>query len=221
MCNVKSTCFPLLVFAIGILGVCTASANAEDKSFSFPLSPGSQNLSFQQFDESGGLTLTGVTLELLSGSIQAHVEAENDSNIPGSMGINIFCSLDVNGPNVSTAALISDSVGPVSVSASDGVFRSGLDYHDFGVISGSIASSSNSATNLAPWIGTGTVVVNVQGSGGFSVFGVTDSVTWVEDFGADGIVRVTYEYIPEPATMTLLGLGCMILFRKRKKITRL
>ena len=78
---------------------------------------------------------------------------------------------------------------------------------DSGIITSTLA--------LADYIGTGTYDIDVdiiQWSEYGSVGGIEYAVTPVT---ADGTVTVIYEYIPEPATITMLALGALG-FLKRK-----
>jgi hypothetical protein len=186
-----------------------ALSTSQTLDFTFPLSPGSQVLSFNQFDESGGCTLTKVTLTL-NANEGAGITAENDSEIPGNMSVQLTGFVTGSGAGLSTSALISIIAGPVAVEPTDGVAGSGPDFHDFGFVSDSDTDSDFIPPgSLAPFIGAGTFDIDIDGQGGFAVSGVTDSTLIVSNFESWGDATVTYEYtcVPEPGTIIMMVLG--------------
>jgi hypothetical protein len=189
--------------------------------FVFALSPGGQTLAMPQFDDFGGtLELTSVSLDL-AGTVQARIEAENDSEIAGNMGVSLVGFLEAGGPSLLyTSSNISNSGGPVAVTPTIAPIRSGTDYYDFGIISDTGLDSDIISSGLSPYIGTGTVNIDISGTAGFSVSGVTDSTMWVQGLGANGTATVTYEYIkvPEPTTLSILALGVLALVRRKSRI---
>jgi hypothetical protein len=194
-----------LAGSTALAGTVTHSAN-----FSFPLSPGSQVLSLSQWDPAlyPGQELSKVELKI-AGDIAATVDAENDSAIGGNMGVDLIGLLKASAPSLSASAGVLQSAGPVPVSATDGVPGSGTDFVNFGTVNGSGSNSNSLIAGLGPYIGIGNISATVNGNGGFSVSGVSDSTIHVSAFGASGIVSVTYTYnpVPEPTTMALAGLG--------------
>ena len=72
-------------------------------------------------------------------------------------------------------------------------------------------------TALAQFIGNGeiTTAATVKGSGSFSVEGISGSTMGFDLKGAS-TVSVTYEYVPEPSTLALLGFGCTALLARRR-----
>ncbi len=211
----------ILLVILAFASISSALTITETLTFSFPLSPGSQILDFAQFDDaSGTLQLETVTLEL-NLTEQANVTGENDSAIPGSMAVNLSGNGTASGLGLSAVVALSETTPSASVTATDGVPDSGTDYHDFGTVSDSGSDSDMLhylIDNLSAFIGTGTVAIDIDASGGFSISGVTDSTLKISNFGASGNAKMTYGYstIPEPATLSILGLGGLMLIRKKK-----
>jgi hypothetical protein len=213
--------FSLLAFAGSAAIAGTVSYNA---NFSFPLSPGSQVLSLPQWDPVlfPGQVLSKVELKI-AGDISATVDAENDAVIGGNMGVDLLGQLKVSATSLSALAVILQSAGPVAVSATDGNTGSGPDFKNFGTVLGSDSASSSLIAGLAPYIGNGNISATVNGNGGFSVTGVSDSTIHVSDFGADGTVTVTYTYnpVPEPTSLALAGLSglglALAAWRRRRR----
>ena len=118
------------------------------------------------------------------------------------------------GPNLLATALLSQSAGPQWVDATDGVPESGPDYHDFGYVSDSDSASDFQNTSLAPYIGIGTVDIDIDAEGGWAFEGVTDATLRMSDFEAWGDATIIYEYtcIPEPATIGMMVLGALGMF---------
>jgi len=200
-------------------GVATAGTMSESHDFEFPLSPNSVSLSFSQFDDNNGMCiLQSVTLEL-EATESARITGENDSSISGNVAVNLSGFLTGNGAGLSTTCLISSSAGPAFLAESDGVPGSGPDFHDFGTLSNSGADSDSLTSGLDAFIGSELIYIDIFGSGGFMLSGVTDSTLSVSDFGAFGQATITYEYecIPEPATLALLAAGALGLAMRRRR----
>ncbi|MBT8485606.1 MAG: choice-of-anchor E domain-containing protein [Phycisphaerales bacterium] len=173
--------------------------------FGFPLSPGSALLQFDQFDDQGGQRiLQRVTVDLAA-AIGASVTAENESVIPApdfALVLAGFLTNDIR--DISTFSGFNETYATDgSVAPSDGVPGSGPDFWDFGSVSAMANESSEETTNLAPFIGAGTVDADIFASGGFSILGATDATIVISDFMASGTVTITYEFL------SLVGACCL------------
>ena len=198
----------ILVFSAPAMGL----SITQTLPFDFPISPGSQTLAFNQFNMPT-FTLLSVTLEL-DASEAGNITAENDSTIAGNITVNMSGSVTGTGPNLSAIAVISQSAGPQAVAATDGVPGSGPDYYDFGYVSDSDSDSDTQNSNLAPFIGAGTIDIDIDGLGGWAFTGVTDATLQFSDFEAWGDATIIYEYtcIPEPATIGMVLVGALGMF---------
>ena len=220
---------PILIFCATLLISGFTSFGAmimHTGNYSFPLSPGSQNVALPQFDPLLG-TLTSVKLDLTS-VIQADITAENNSAIPASSFTVTFNGFtQATGPDsTSVLALFpGGTVGTTSLDPTDngGVPNmSGPDYHNFGTLTDNKSANAN-ASNLALYTGTGTINVSVFGSGSFGFSGSTDATLNVSNFGGSGTVKVTYTYdevapVPEPSAYALIiaGIGLLTLRNRRR-----
>ena len=180
--------------------------------FEFEISPGSQTLAFDQFNMLG-CTLLSVTLELDAWE-GGNITAENDGEIEGNITVTMSGWVTGTGPNLLATALLSQSAGPQWVDATDGVPGSGPDFHDFGYVSDSDSDTDFQNTNLAPFIGTSTVDIDIDGEGGWAFSGVTNATLQMSDFEAGGDATIIYEYtcIPEPATIGMVVFGALGMF---------
>ena len=215
----RRVCFCSIIVFCAFAAISRAGLQESDSSnFSFPLSPGNQTIALSQFDTQGGARVLNWVKITLVANIQANITGENDSTIAGNMQLSLTGLVDADAPTISAGAGISENSAMVSVSATDGVADSGPDFHNFGTFGGSDTDNAVELSSFSAYIGTGTFNVNIVGSGGFALSGVTDSTLKISNFGTNGTVTVLYDYdvVPEPATLALLALGGLpVLLRKR------
>jgi len=215
-----------VVLTILVLGSPAMGLSLPPQTLTFDFdNPGSQTLNFAQFDDNGGMYhLTKVTLDL-NATQGANITGENDTDAEGSISANLVGQVSATGGGLSALALLSTSDGPYAVGGTDGVPGSGPDFYDFGFISDSGTDSdilTNPPTNLSPFIGLGTIAIDIDGSGAFSISGVSNSTNVVTEFGNSGDATITYEYsvVPEPATIGMLAMGALgmfgVILRRRK-----
>lgn len=212
----------LLLFSLTV-SAARAATVSYNTGFGFALSPGNQAVALPQWDPAlfPGQTLVSVQLDI-DANIGADVTAENDSVAAGNMGVNLTGLAQATSSGLTATAAILQAAGPVAVSGTDGNSGSGPDFVDFGTVSGSDSDSDTIFAGLAAYIGNGTFPATISGNGGFSVSGVSDSTIQVSNFGASGLVTVTYEFVPvpEPASIVLGALGAcglaLVGWRRRR-----
>jgi hypothetical protein len=215
---------PLLILAaiaIPATSMSAATYTPPAANWSFALSPGSTTASLPQFNPALG-TLTSVEISI-DALIQASITGENDSATAGNMTANLSGNATAAGPSgLSATAAINASSGPVSLAATDGTSGSGPDFHDFGAVSGSDSDTDLISSSLSPYIGAGSVSYNINGSGGFSLSGVSNSTLTIDDFGANGTIEVTYTYtpVPEPASLAMMASGVAMLIGLARPLRR-
>lgn len=208
-----------LAAGLAITGVASALQVSDTQPYSLPVPTSNASVAVSQFDDLGGTrTLNWISLELNS-TIGASTTGENDSASAGSLTMNLSGNVTADLFTLSTASLVNTSAGPQSVSATDGITGSGPDYFNFGLVSGSDSDTDTILSGFAPFIGLGTINITINANGGFNISGVSNSTLQVANFGADGTVKVIYDYtqVPEPTALSLLSLGGLALLRRRRR----
>ncbi|MBT8486935.1 MAG: choice-of-anchor E domain-containing protein [Phycisphaerales bacterium] len=211
----------LLATALAPAAMAGLDQETQNESFGFPLSPGAAVISFDKFDDLGGLRVLEQVTMRLDGFIGAEVTAENDSVIPApDFGVSIGGFMSINFDSLAAAlgfdrTFLTDG----SVTPSDGVQGSGTDFWDFGTVSDSGFETDSTTTGLSAFVGPGTIDANISAAGGFSVVGSTDSTMVLNNFRAEGTVSVLYEYsvVPGPGAAAFLMLGGGIGLGRRRR----
>ena len=197
--------------AISILAVMAIScAHAASISFQDTVNvnvPSTVNVQVQQFNPALG-TLTGITLSIVNAQESATLGLEN-SGVEETWTINLGNGLVrfSDGTQQTTANLTYSQPHVVAENSITTINPSTP-----------VGSSSQSYGSLASYIGTGYVSgmtvffdgfwgANGMGGGdGFTVPSFTGTATWV----------ITYEYVPEPASMGLILLGVAAIASRRR-----
>lgn len=211
--------------AVGALAAMTGSAGAsmftiaQSQGWSFPLSPGQATLVFDQFDDlDGARQLKEVRIDV-DAAVSASATGENDSKLPApdfTLSLSGNVSVSVASGFMETFAIFNRSQS-VALMPSDGVEASGADYHDFGMFSDDESTSMSTTDDFLPFIGTGTIMVDILGSAGFSLSGSTDATLSIDDLMGSGVVTITYTFLPSPGTtITLGGVAAVAMIRRRR-----
>jgi hypothetical protein len=192
---------------------------------SLPIPTGSPDptVSVDQFDPSLG-TLLSVKLELLSYAVNGSIEFDNESQTGGEVTLLVGGDVTATAPNALTVVTLPRQTHTGSVGADDESGTGNADFagSDWLPMPNSVTgfdSDSATLTNPAlftPYIGTGQFNVTIVASFVAGYLADISGQTQSTEGNTYGEVKVTYEYIPEPATMALLSLGGLAMLRRRR-----
>lgn len=180
-----------------------------------------------KFDPALG-QLTMVTVRL-NASLDASLIAENRSNAPAMITGNVTESVSLTPPvgPVLMGSHATTPVTPQSVAAYDGIpFTNELPNGPFGpdtfrwTIVNGVVDQSNVYTmpaDLALFTGAGmTLNYTLAGDSSFMLSSNTGNIAALATATVGGQIIVTYEYIPEPASIGLLAMGALMIVRRRR-----
>ncbi len=219
----------LIVATIAVLG-CAINAQALTQVIVAPIptTPTDFNsiIPIAKFDPALGQLLM-VTVRL-NATLDASLIAENRSNSPAMITGSVNNSITLTPPlgaNLGGSATTTP-VGAQLVGPYDGTpFTNELPNGPFGadtfrwtIVNGNVDQSNNYVlpADLAFFTGVGTLNYNVAGDSTFSLSSNTGNLAALASATAGGSITVTYEYVPEPATLGLLGMGALVLIRRRR-----
>ena len=214
---------------------CTANAVLILQSQPFSGVPTfNQTLTFDQFDNSGGLTLQSIEVKFYLESDGGQLTLDNDGVDPAS-GVYAFgaqgsiSSSDVGLfnndaiPQPVTADLDVFNSGSFSLQGDDGDGTYNLDPtpDDGAIYLGSLvavgASDFIGNAFFTAYIGTGNFDIRVDALQWANFGGIGGIEYFVTPTDIEGSVEVIYTYIPEPMTISLMSIGSLALLRKRRK----
>lgn len=196
-------------FAAGLVasGAASGAQVIQTDTFSFPLSPGSTNVSFDGFRSSDGWTtdwqLDSVELRFAI-TVSGDVTSENDSDLDApSFGLTLNGNAVIDLASLGGFAAIGNVVASGPLAASDGVDGSGLDFNDFGSVSDTYSDTDFAfGPQTAAFDTAGTLDAVIDANAAFGWSGTTDATLTVANLRAAGDVEVIYNFTVVPAVGT-------------------
>ena len=219
--NARKLIAVLLVSVFGLASTASAYVISYDTNFG-PTAVGSPTttLYLSQFDPALG-TLNSVTLTLDATASAGSIAWDNEADQPSTVTLGIGAEVTAIAPDALALVAVPLQTDSGSVDADNDGDADFIGTDAFSVTGGTGNDSDSAALppgDLTPYIGTGDIAVSVVGlaetylstSGGFGPIDPTPG-----DFS--GTVTVEYNYIPEPATLSILTLAGLALIRRRRK----
>ncbi|HZM15018.1 MAG TPA: T9SS type A sorting domain-containing protein [Candidatus Krumholzibacteria bacterium] len=175
----------------------------QEQSFDYLGPSGGRTLFFAQFDDLGGSRpLLDVVLELLDTSTWLfHVQADNNAAVNNTVTVGLTSTVQAAAPaNLVTSMLLSDAQTAAIAP---------LQTYDFGELTDSASASANLVgapdPNLTPFIGQGTIQIEVSNTAGLevtcSVAECNSTVSVSHDqWRILATLRLTYVYVDSPTS---------------------
>jgi hypothetical protein len=212
------------VLGCAALAICAYDVRADSISYSDFVAVQRTNwnktVSVSQFNPSLG-TLDSVLISL-QGTVAGSAKFESRDHGPTTVTMSLQAQVTLSWPNQNNLVVALPLVQTVdNVTVFDGTTdfggSSGRTYDNLsGSKTESALLSPPTPTDLAVFLGTGTVTLPVKAEAQSFGTGAGNLIQWfMTDAGAD--VTVTYDYrVPEPAAGALIGLGGLALIRRRR-----
>ena len=213
-----------ILLSTSLLGVMTPHSMAASISYEGSFSNAqSHSTNVPKFNPAIGV-LDSVTFNLIT-TASAVVEIESERPIAGPAVADLTCSMTGTFSGLNTSVVLSRSLA-ASYGADDevdGPDYTGVDYKNFGVVSESNSNTVGTSTNLAPYIGSGSLGLNVVESQPWTIAGTGDFENRIAPGSAITQWVVVYNFtpvvIPEPGTLLLGGMGLVLASGRRRKQT--
>ena len=206
-----------------VMLTCVSITSAATISDSAPFGPTAAasapyDVMLDQFDPAMG-QLISVTLKLDANTFGGTINWDNEGNIPTNVSLGIGAQVTATAPSALAVVVLPLQLGAAQgISADNDGAPDFIGTDSFSVTGGSGSDSDNSVllSNFAPYLGLGqfatTISSEVQNllvtTGGFGPMQQTPG-------NFDGVATVIYEYVPEPASFSLLAIGALAITRRR------
>lgn len=216
----------MAVLLVNSTAIAATTANFGDSSGEVP--DYSTTVSLDTYSGTETLQSAKVTITLLVWD--AVYELDNDSSSSTDVDIDMALGVDATafGTTYSDTGVLLDTT--VSLAANNGDSKRSLDTDTIG---GSDYDSQTIGTQATPveisvsWTVTGSDLNNYLSSVSGSTFDLAIDVDWISSIVGSthysvlaplftGTAKVEYEYVPEPATMAMFGIGGLLAARRRK-----
>lgn len=203
------------------------------------LDPYTETWGFNKFDDHGGeWTLSAITIDFVLYAWDGFIGQDNDGTTSASGSVGLEMLGNVSSPDVHyfndnlvslNASILQE--GTFNLVANDGdpagdqYDVGGLDWDSLSGADESDPAQDTASTPVFPtsfsdFIGAGTFEMSLVASQAKYVIEDGAIATLTNPQKADGYVRVTYDFVPEPMTMSLMGSGGLIALlanRMRRK----
>jgi len=224
--NFKSRMLAIATLILAMTGTSFGIQQIQQVPFSNLSVPGTLTLNFDQFDPALGI-LQQVIMKVEVDPLTAG-DAAYDNESPDLSNVTLSTEGEIRADTMMTTSpiLVTLSTGEATGSALLDPDVAGEGAPDFAgpdalVVNGPSVSDSQQEmidSNLNEYVGTGDFDVSVQTTAKFTVtieggFGQLQT----DKGSADGNVTLTYVYIPEPASLAMLGFGSVVLLRRRRR----